>query len=304
MAPPELLALLVALLLIIHLLTKNRKLSKRLPPGSLGIPIIGQSLGLLRAMRTNTGEEWIQKRINKYGPISKLSLFGLPAVFLTGPAANKFIFSSDSLAPKQTQSMSRIIGARNMLELTGKDHKRVRGAVSYFLKAEVLRKSLGKIDEEIRHHLRTNWLGHNQVKVMPSMKSLTFNIICSTLFGMERGARREVLVQEFTKVMAGLWSVPINLPFTNFNKSLKATRRIRKVLTKVLDEKRCALKRGECSSDEDLITYLLSLGADNGEALTEDEILDNAVLVMIGGYDTTSILLTFIARQLANDPAI
>lgn len=135
------------------------------------------------------------------------------------------------------------------------------------------------------------------------MKSLTFNVICSTIFGIERGAR-EILVQDFAKMMTGMWSVPVNLPFTNFNQSLKASSRIRKELTKVIEEKRRALKLGERSSDEDLITYLLSLGSDNGETLTEEEILDNAVLLMIAGHDTTAIVLTFIVRQLANDPII
>ncbi|XP_039130151.1 cytochrome P450 716A1-like [Dioscorea cayenensis subsp. rotundata] len=299
----ELLALLLAFLLItIHLLTKTRNPSNRLPPGSLGIPIIGQSLGLLWAMRTNTGEQWINNKIKKFGPISKLTLFGNPTVFLTGPVANKFIFSStDSLALQQPQSMCRIIGRRNILELIGKDHKRVRGAISYFLKPEALRKYVFKIDQEIRHHLRTNWSDHNQVKILPSMKSLTFNVICSTIFGIERGAR-EILVQDFAKMMTGMWSVPVNLPFTNFNQSLKASSRIRKELTKVIEEKRRALKLGERSSDEDLITYLLSLGSDNGETLTEEEILDNAVLLMVAGHDTTAIVLTFLVRHLANDP--
>ncbi|XP_039130410.1 taxane 10-beta-hydroxylase-like [Dioscorea cayenensis subsp. rotundata] len=318
MASAQLLALILALLLIIiHLLTKDRKQNKRLPPGSMGIPIIGQSLSLLRAMRTNTGERWIKDRINKYGSICKLSLFGGPTVFLTGPAANKFIFSSDSLTLKQPQSITRIIGSQNMMELIGADHKRVRGAVSYFLKPEILRKYVGKIDEEIRQHFRTNWLSHQQVKpdvslisrmelfkgiktyqlkkksksivkghpcalflqVSPSMKSLTFNVICSTIFGIKQGTTREALVNEFNKMLAGMWAVPINLPFTHFHNSLKARKKVGKILNRIIVEKRSALQRGECSSeDEDLITYLISLGADKGETLTEEEILDNAVL--------------------------
>ncbi|KAJ0966144.1 hypothetical protein J5N97_027282 [Dioscorea zingiberensis] len=303
MVSAQLLALILALLLIIiNLLTKYRKKHQRLPPGSLGIPIIGQSLGLLQAMRANTGERWIKRRIKKYGPISKLSLFGQPTVFLTGPAANKFIFSSDLLTPQQPQSLARIIGGQNMMELVGADHKRIRGAVSYFLKPEILRKYVGKIDEEIRQHLRTNWVAHNRVKVSPSMKRLTFNVICSTIFGIEQGTMREVLVKEFNNMLAGMWAVPINLPFTHFHNSLKASRKVRKLLTELIEKKRSALQKGECSSHEDLITYLLSLGADKGQALTDNEILDNVVLLMIAGHDTTSIVLTFIVRQLANDP--
>ena len=79
--------LLVFLLSVYLLLTK--KASKRLPPGSLGLPIIGQSLSFLSAMRKNTAEEWLQDRIRKYGPVSKMSILGAPTLFIHGQAANK-----------------------------------------------------------------------------------------------------------------------------------------------------------------------------------------------------------------------
>ncbi|KAK3424023.1 hypothetical protein EUGRSUZ_F00778 [Eucalyptus grandis] len=70
-----LIILLLFLLPVLFLLSwRRRGSSRKLPPGLLGIPIIGQSLDLLRAMRTNTGEEWLHERVRKYGPISKLSL--------------------------------------------------------------------------------------------------------------------------------------------------------------------------------------------------------------------------------------
>ena len=135
------LAISLFLIPIFFLLKKGRRSSKRMPPGLLGIPLIGQSLGLLRAMRANTAEKWPEQRIRKYGPISKLSLFGNPTVFISGPAANKFVFTSDSsaLSSHQTQSPRKILGERNILELSGEDHKRVRGAIVSFLKSESLK---------------------------------------------------------------------------------------------------------------------------------------------------------------------
>jgi cytochrome P450 family 26 subfamily A len=48
-------------------------------------------------MRANTAEKWFQRRVQKYGPISKLSLFGKPTVFIYGQAQNKFVFTGDSI---------------------------------------------------------------------------------------------------------------------------------------------------------------------------------------------------------------
>jgi cytochrome P450 len=161
------LAIFLFLIPIFLLLTRERRSSKKVPPGSFGIPVLGQSLDLLRAMRANTAEKWLDERIRKYGPISKLSLFGKPTVFIYGQAANKFVFNSDSstIGNQQTQSIRMILGERNILELSGEDHKRVRGALLSFLKPESLKQYVGKMDGEVKEHLEMYWKGRNQVKV-------------------------------------------------------------------------------------------------------------------------------------------
>ncbi|KAL3503482.1 hypothetical protein ACH5RR_037931 [Cinchona calisaya] len=288
------------------LLKRSRKQEKRLPPGSPGIPLVGQSLSLLWAMRANSAERWLENRVKKYGPISKLSLFGKPTVFLYGQAANKLVFSGDGsfMTNQQTQSIRMILGDRCLLELTGQDHKRVRSALVSFLKPESLKMYVGKIDEEVRNHLEMQWEGKQQVKVLPLMKRLTFDIVCSLLFGVERGARRDQYLQHFQKMIAGMWSIPVNLPFTRFNNSLKASAKVQKMLKQLLHEKRLELQKG-ASSHQDLISCLLSIRGENDEELiSDDEIIHNVMLIMVAGYDTSSVLITFIVRLLANNSTV
>jgi len=296
----------IAFPVLLHLLTratKPRPGTAKLPPGSLGLPVIGQSLDLLRAMRANTAEQWIQGRVDRYGPVSKLSLFGIPTVLLTGAKANKFLFFNPALASQQPRSAQRIIGERNILELMGEDHKRVRGALLEFLKPDMLRLYVGKIDGEVRRHLDENWAGRRTVTVMPLMKRLTFDIISLLLFGLERGAVRDALAGDFNHVMDGMWAVPVDLPFTPFRRSLKASASARRVLAGITRETKAKLQRGEASRSSDLIACLLSLTDDSGAPLlSEEEIVDNAMLSLIAGHDTSSILLTFLIRHLANDP--
>ncbi|KAG9454079.1 hypothetical protein H6P81_006983 [Aristolochia fimbriata] len=285
----------------------RRKSSKKLPPGSLGLPLIGQSLQLLRAMRANTAEEWIQNRVKKYGPVSKLGLFGSPTVFLAGPAANKFVFMADSetLSNDQPRSIQRILGERNISSLRGDDHRRVRAALVSFLKPDVLKDYVGMMDGEVRKHIDTYWKDQRELKVMPLMKTLTFDIICSLLFGLEQGPRRRNIISAFREVMLGLWSVPVNLPFTRFNRSLRGSRRVRTMVTQLIREKRQPLQRGSASPSEDLITCLLKIrDGDDREALSEEEIGDNVVVIMVAGHDTSSVVLTFFIRLLANYPDI
>ncbi|XP_062189994.1 taxadiene 5-alpha hydroxylase-like [Phragmites australis] len=294
----------IVLPVILRLWTRAKKICPaKLPPGSLGLPVIGQSLGLLRAMRGNTAERWIRDRVDRYGPVSKLSLFGSPTVLLTGPAANKFVFFSGALAMRQPRSVQRILGEKSILDIVGSDHRRIRGALAEFLKPDMLRLYVGKIDGEVRRHLEESWAGRKNVTVMPLMKRLTFDIISSLLFGLERGALRDTLAGDFARVMEGMWAVPVNLPFTAFSRSLKASARTRRLLAGITRETKAKMERGEASRSSDLIACLLSLADDRGaRLLSEDEIVDNSMVALVAGHDTSSILMTFIVRHLANDP--
>ncbi|CAI9087815.1 OLC1v1021990C1 [Oldenlandia corymbosa var. corymbosa] len=301
--------LIVILILISSLflfLTKGSS-KKRLPPGSMGFPIIGHTPTLLEAMRANKDEEWLNERIKKYGPISRMSLFGTPTIFLSGLAANKFMYTRDgnTLGSHQPTSIRRICGEKNIFELTGDDHKRVREALVSFLKPDALKQYVGKVDEEIQLHLNQFWNDQSNVVVMPLMKTLTFNVVCTLIFGIEPGVRRDILVRLFEKVMEGMLSLPINLPFTRFHSSLQASKKVKAILIELIKEKREALGKNSISSHNDLITALLSIrDGQNQSVISDEEIVDNAFVIMIGAHDTTSILLTFLVRLLARDPSI
>ena len=144
------------------------------------------------------------------------------------------------------------------------------------------------------------------LQVYPMMKQLMFDIICSLLFGLEQGKDREMLIHDFHLLTQGLWSVPINLPFTRFSNGLKASRRIRRVVSELIHEKRSAMELGQASPQDDFITCMLNIqhqsSPDQTRTMTEEEILDNAILVMFAGHDTSTSLLTFLLWFLAKDP--
>ncbi|XP_047336616.1 beta-amyrin 28-monooxygenase-like [Impatiens glandulifera] len=300
----------ILLPIILFLINNQRKRSHenhhtKVPPGSMGLPVVGQSLTLLWTMKSNTADKWVSDRVNKYGAVSKLSLFGKPTVFIHGQAANKFVFSSssDQLGNSQPESVKTLMGERNILELSGEDHKRLRGAIMSFLKPECLKEYIGKMDQEVQTHLQTHWTPaadtQKSITVVPLMKNLTFNIICSLLIGMERGSRREELLNCFQDLVAGLWSLPINLPFTQYRRSLKAGVKITDIIKDLIRQKKAKLAAAaKGSTNEDIITSLIS------SKVSDEEIIHNMKAIMIAGHDTSATVLTFIIRLLARDPVV
>lgn len=137
------------------------------------------------------------------------------------------------------------------------------------------------------------------------MKIITFNIICSLLFGLERGIEREKFLQNFQEMIEGMWSVPINLPLTRYSRSVHASLRVMNMVRELVREKKMKLEEKLLSPHQDLITCLLSIRDErNKPKLSEDEIVHNVMLVMVAGHDTSSVLITFILRLLSNNAEI
>ncbi|CAO2143871.1 unnamed protein product [Urochloa humidicola] len=266
-----------------------------LPPGTFGFPIIGQTLSLLRALRTDTAEDWLRRRAASYGPVSRLSFFRRPTVFLVGPAANKFLFTSPSLTTANSEAFSRMVGRRTVRDVAGEHHTRVRAMMLKFLRPDAVRRHVAAMDAEVRSHLDARWRGRNVISVMPSMKELTFDVMSSVLFGLvgaEYAAARRELSVEFQQLARGIWTVPLDLPFSTFRRCLAASRRGRRTITAVVEERRTKLRRGESSPDDDVVTHMLAGG------LPDEEIADNVIFLMIAAHDTTAALITFLLRHL------
>ncbi|GJN09633.1 hypothetical protein PR202_ga27656 [Eleusine coracana subsp. coracana] len=275
---------------------EKTKPRKPVPPGSFGLPFIGQTFRFLRALRTNTGEEWLHQQASTYGPVSRLSLFGCPTAMLAGASGNKFIFASSAVINKKPESMARMIGRRTIRDVEGEDHRRVRAIMMQFLRPDACKRYVASIDDEVQRHLDAEWHGRGTVAVMSSMKDLTFDLMCTVIFTLGRdgegNAFRQELSTEFRQMVKGITAVPLNLPFTSFSKCLAASQRARRMVAGVIKERRAKLESGQSSPADDVITQMIA------EGLPEEEIIDNVMLLMIAAHDTSASLLTFLIRHL------
>jgi len=266
-----------------------------LPPGSFGLPFIGQTLSLVRALRANTADDWLRRCVAAYGPVSRLRLFGCPTAFLVGTSANKFIFTSAGVTAKTPESFARMVGRRTIRDVVGDEHRRVRAMMVQFLRVDAVKRHVASMDGEVRRHLDAEWHGRGTVAVMPSMKSLTFDVMCAAIFGLGTGAVRWELWTEFQELVRGIWAVPVNLPFTTYSRCLAASQRGRRAVARVIQERRAKLERGESSPASDVVSLMLV------EDLPDEEIIDNVMFLMVAAHDTTAALHTFLIRQLDAD---
>ncbi|CAN1151128.1 Beta-amyrin 16-alpha-hydroxylase CYP87D16, partial [Linum perenne] len=66
---------------------KNPRCSNggKLPPGSMGFPLIGETIQFLLPSKSIDTHAFIKTRVQKYGPLFKTSLVGRPVVVSTDP---------------------------------------------------------------------------------------------------------------------------------------------------------------------------------------------------------------------------
>lgn len=99
----EIVLVLVALFVIYytHLLIKWKYpkingVPVHLPPGSMGLPVIGETMQLLIPSYNSIDiHPFIRKRIQRYGPIFRTNLVGRPIIVTADPEVNKYIFSQE-----------------------------------------------------------------------------------------------------------------------------------------------------------------------------------------------------------------
>lgn len=276
-------------------------LGKKLPPGSQGYPLVGESLGFLSAQKKDKTKEWIEKRLANYGPIFKTSLMGSPVIVLTGQAGNKFIFSAnDAIGSNQPVSVARIIGQHSIFEVQGKRHKLLRGAMMSFLRPDSIQRFVGEMDQIIKQQLLQELEGTDTVQVVAMMKKVTFKVTCSLLFGLPEGKEKDALLEDFTIAIKGTWAIPIDFPGTIFRQACHARNRIVKVLATMVKQRKQEMEDIQGRPREDIISSFLRL-KDDDNCLSDDEIIDNMVSLIIASHDTSAIVLSLLLRHLARD---
>ncbi|KAI3790854.1 hypothetical protein L2E82_04234 [Cichorium intybus] len=269
----------------------------KLPPGGRGWLAIGETINFVTAGWKGHPEKFILDRMTKFSRhVFRTSLLFEDVAVFCGPEGNKFLFSNKKSLFQYwvPATVSKIISTNLSVEKA----KMTR----YHFKTEVLRQYVPVMDMVAQKHFETRWEGKVRILTHKLTKIFTFQVACKIFFSIDEPEWLNNLSVLFERLAPGLFSIPINLPGTTLRKAINAGKFIRKELTTIVKQRKIDLADGKASPTQDVLSLMLC--DDYGKFMEETEVADLIMGLMIGGYDTTSSLCTFIVNYLAELPEI
>ncbi|CAN8298272.1 unnamed protein product [Cochlearia groenlandica] len=275
--------------------TRYRRLG--LPPGSLGLPLIGETLQLISAYKTENPEPFIDERVNRYGSVFMTHIFGEPTVFSADPETNRFVLQNEGklFECSYPASICNLLGKHSLLLMKGSLHKRMHSLTMSFANSSIIKDYLMlDIDRLVRFNL-DSW--SSRVLLMEEAKKITFELTVKQLMSREPGEWSESLRKEYLLVIEGFFSLPFPLFSNTYRKAIKARRKVAEALTVVVMRRREEVGGTE-ERKKDMLAALLA--ADDG--FSDEEIVDFLVALLVAGYETTSTIMTLAVKFLTETP--
>ncbi|KAM6951604.1 cytochrome P450 26A1 [Aplochiton taeniatus] len=295
---PVLLFLVAVKLWEVYLLRgRDPSCSCPLPPGSMGLPFIGETLQLLLQRR-----KFLRMKRQKYGYIYRTHLFGNPTVRVMGAENVKQILLGEHklVSAQWPASVRTILGSKTLSNVHGSQHKSKKKAIMRAFSREALDQYIPVIQEEIRAAVR-DWLQRDPcVLVYPEMKRLMFRIAMRILLGFQSQQIQEdeqQLVEAFEEMIKNLFSLPIDVPFSGMYRGLRA----RNFIHSKIEEN--ILKKVQGGGDpeskpRDALQQLIDSSQRNGEPFSMQAIKESATELLFGGHETTASTATSLVMFL------
>ncbi|MEO1376932.1 MAG: cytochrome P450 [Cyanobacteria bacterium J06635_10] len=264
-----------------------------LPPGNFGLPFIGETIGFLR------DSDFTDKRYKKYGSIFKTSIFGNPTVVMTGSEANRFLFTNDNkyFSGQWPRSTKILLGPGSLSIQMGSTHQKRRKILSQAFQPRALAEYTSAMEEILGSYFN-KWEKMGTLTWYPQIRKYTFDVACKLLVGTD-AASDSNFVELFEDLVRGLFTIPLNLPWTNFGKALRS----RKLLLKQIEE--IVLQRQQQpASNKDALGMLLQAEDDEGNKLGVEEIKDQILTLLFAGHETLTSGIASMCLLLAQHPEV
>ncbi|KAH7525137.1 abscisic acid 8'-hydroxylase 1 [Ziziphus jujuba] len=280
-------------------------------PGSLGWPIIGESLPFISEFSSPSGiYSFMNKRQQRYGKVFKTLVLGRFTVFMTGREASKSLLTGKDgmVSLNLFYTGQQVLGPTSLLQTTGEAHKRLRRLIAEPLSIEGLKKYFHFIDTLSIETLE-QWSGRT-VFVLEEASTFTLKVIGNMIMSLEpSGEEQEKFRANFKLISSSFASLPFKIPGTAFYRGIKARDRMYSMLDSTISKRRNGDEFRQDFLESLVMKHSKARGGeeqDDGDEdkLTDQQLKDNILTLLVAGHDTTTAALTWLIKFLGENPPV
>ena len=264
-----------------------------LPPGNLGLPIIGETLDFFR------DPQFAQKRHDQYGSLFKTRLLGKNTIFVKGAEATRFVLMHENqyFVVGWPPSVKALLGPLSLALQQGGIHIQRRKLMAQAFQPRTLESYLPTIEAISEQYFRY-WADQDILIGYPELRKYTFDIACKLFVGLDQGSQTN-LGNCFEAWSEGLFSIPLRLPWTRFGKAWQSRTLLLEELERLIRERQQSETPGE-----DTLGILLQAKDENGQSLSSEELKDQILLLLFAGHETLTSALASFCLLMAQFPEV
>lgn len=273
----------------------------RIPPGPSGFPVIGNLLPFLRnplALFTQCARD--------YGDVVRLRFPGTDVYLLTHPDHIEYVLRGAPerfIKDKLTRRLSNLLG-QGLLTNEGESWRRQRRlAQPAFPPARI--HNYGTVMTAYTERMLDGWRDGEHRDVHHDMMHLTLAIAAKTFFDSDGDADAHDVGVALEAIMAYdmdllNWLFPDGWsPTPSAFRFRRAVRALDQMIYRIIEQ-----HRARAHTTEDLLSRLLAARNEDGSRMTDQQLRDEAMTLLLAGHETTALALSYCWYLLAQHPHV
>ncbi len=253
----------------------------------------------------------------KYGDVFTVRVLGInspPVVFFSNPdaIAECFAIPANKLDfQKATHVFKPLFGANSIVLKEGKEHNRQRNLLMPPFHGDRM-KSYGETICKITAEVTKYWQAGQIISMQKAMPDITLQIILQVVFGISPGERYQQLKKLLSVLLDDITTPwysslfffpPLQQDFGRFSpwgNYLRRKQEIDKLVYAEIGERR---EQNDIART-DILSLLMSAQDENGEKMTDEELKDQLISLLLLGYETTAGVLQWLFYLIHSLPEV
>ncbi|MFK8185214.1 MAG: cytochrome P450 [Phormidesmis sp.] len=262
---------------------------------------------------------FLDECIQQHGDIFTIHFLGFPPlVFMSDPNAIKEIFAVDARqfdAGRSNDILQPLLGQHSLVLLDGDRHKRERKMLMPpFHGAKVI--AYGETICQITAATCAQWQPQQTILASEAMPEITMEVILQTVFGLRAGDRyqrlKSLLVSLLNLTGSPLSSSLLFFPWLQqdlgkwspWGKVVHMRQQVYELLQAEINERRTNTSASNTPPGDDVLSLLLLAQDENGQPMSDDEIKDELITMLVAGHETTASVLCWALYWVHKRPEI